>query len=320
MPRLRVVFRVAAGPRQGFGHLSRATVLARALGATAHLSLRGGRQAAAVARARGWTLASGSPRAVLARLAPDLLVIDDPRARAAASWLGAARAAGVPVASIHDLGREHLASDLTIDGSLNLPDGVAPDALVGPRHAVIDPAFASTAGRRRGAGHPRVLVALGAGPRRRMAGRIARAIRAACPDARVRVAGGFVAAGRPDDGIEWLPPLGSLRDELGGATVAVVGGGVTLYEACAAGVPTVGVWVVSAQRPTVRAGAHLGAVVEGGDGRAAATAGRVAREVAGLLDSRNTRESLAIRSRAVVDGLGTGRVVAALRALAQKPL
>ena len=44
-----------------------------------------------------------------------------------------------------------------------------------------------------------------------------------------------------------------LHDELARAGVAVVGGGVSLYEACAHGVAAVGVPVVAAQRPTVAA-------------------------------------------------------------------
>ena len=173
-----VVFRVAASPRIGFGHLVRAIHLASALGVPPRVSIRGtvdadgdsppSRRRRAAARSRD------------AVRAPDLalLVIDDPSRAAATPWLRAARRAGVPVASLHDVGIAPLASDLAIDGSLGARrvDGLGVDAAacrLGPAYAVLPPAralappraarervpsepptcwSASAAGSRRGAG------------------------------------------------------------------------------------------------------------------------------------------------------------------------
>src|SRR5690606_6255368 len=71
--RCYALFRVAAGPRLGFGHLRRATVLAGALDEPCALSVRG----AATLR-RPWRQAPPGPDAALQTLRPRLLVIDDP--------------------------------------------------------------------------------------------------------------------------------------------------------------------------------------------------------------------------------------------------
>src|SRR5262245_31960422 len=121
----RVLFRAAAGPRRGFGHLMRCGVIARVLGCGRDLSLRGSASSARAARSLGWRLLGerGTAEKILRRFAPTLLVIDDPSTRAAISWVRAARRLGIPVASAHDLGYGHAGADLTIDGSLQLPRG-----------------------------------------------------------------------------------------------------------------------------------------------------------------------------------------------------
>ena len=114
----------------------------------------------------------------------------------------------------------------------------------------------------------------------------------------------------------------SLAQEYRNATVAVLGGGVSLYEACAVGLPAIGVAVVKAQRPTIAGLARRGAVVDGGaasserDG--ARTAQRIARLVCELLDAPSRRRSLAREGARLVDGRGVERVAAALRRLARE--
>jgi spore coat polysaccharide biosynthesis predicted glycosyltransferase SpsG len=118
---MRVLMRIAGGPRRGFGHLVRSARLARALGVEPIVSVRGGRQAARVARRLGHQVIDGSASAVLAREDPDLVVIDDPNGAAAEHWCRAARRRQVPVASLHDLGLARCDSDLRIDGSIVPP-------------------------------------------------------------------------------------------------------------------------------------------------------------------------------------------------------
>src|SRR5688572_14993465 len=227
---LRVLFRVAAGPRRGFGHLVRT---------------------------------DGSPRSIVL-LRPDVVVVDDPIPGATRAWVAAGRRAGAVVVTVHDLGLGWTDGDVVIDGSVTRTSRVHPSrvALRGAKYAILDPKLVTARRRRPATAGRRVLVALGGGPRREIAREIAEAIVAVDPRAEVRIAGGFATAPAPASrNITWIAPIRGLRDELSRATVAVVGGGVSLYEACAVGVPTVGVPVVPSQTPTVRAFARNGAAV-----------------------------------------------------------
>ncbi len=95
------------------------------------------------ARRLGATILEGSAR-TLVQAGLGLLVIDDPSGRAALPWLRAARRAGIPVASIHDVGVAPLATDLAVDGSLGARRvgglGIAAGACrLGPAYAVLSP-------------------------------------------------------------------------------------------------------------------------------------------------------------------------------------
>src|SRR5512147_396782 len=91
---MRVVFRAAAGPRRGFGHLVRCLSLARALGVRPLLSLRGDASARETALALGADLLADDGMGVLLALQPDVVVIDDPIAADARRWMAAARRIG----------------------------------------------------------------------------------------------------------------------------------------------------------------------------------------------------------------------------------
>ena len=102
---------------------------------------------------------------------------------------------------------------------------------------------------------PRVLVALGGGSHvKGVAQHLADAIYAVCPRAEILVASGFSRGRRkPLRHARWLSTTDGLASALRECDVAVVAGGVTLYEACALGVPAVGLAVVPAQRRAIRA-------------------------------------------------------------------
>jgi hypothetical protein len=321
-PAAPVVFRVAAGPRLGAGHAVRAVRLAQALGVVPLVSVRGDARGALDLSRLGATRVEGGARVVLARFAPRVLVVDDPDPRRGAAWVRAARRVGIATVSLHDLGLGSREADTLVDGSPVRTGAPYPPgrSFVGPRFAVVDPAVSEPA-RRPGPRGKRVLVALGGGARRHVAARLARCIRrmSRCP---VVVAGGLAAAEHREDGVAWLGPQPSLVPWLQDATVAVVAGGVTLYEACALGVPVVAVAVVAAQRPTVRAFARRGAVRDGGlltsRGRSDRFA-RVARVVARLLAAPQARRALARRAKALVDGGGTHRVAGLIAQALQRP-
>ena len=82
MPIIRhvaVVFRIAAGPRLGFGHLVRCRAIARALGVEPRVSIRGTAATRRAAATLGLRVLAGGLR-VLDRERPQVLVVDDPSA------------------------------------------------------------------------------------------------------------------------------------------------------------------------------------------------------------------------------------------------
>jgi spore coat polysaccharide biosynthesis predicted glycosyltransferase SpsG len=309
-----VLFRVAAGPRIGHGHLRRAEALARTLGGPSVLSMRG-----AGAPTSLTLLPPGGTGATLEIVRPAVLVLDDPHARHAQAWASAATRRRIPVVSLHDLGIARVESTLAIDGSVTSPAHGWPAArtLRGLAYAVIRPPRRA----RRGVEVDRMLVSLGGGAREALTRAVlAELVRRhpgvdllvpqACHDpqavtgpARVR----RVAA--PDGLAPWFARV----------DVAIVGGGVSLYEAVAAGLPTVAVPVVPAQVPTIRAFAARRLTFDAGGRRGSVTT--VARRVADLVDAmvadRAWRRRVQREGPRLVDGRGARRVARAIHAVAE---
>jgi spore coat polysaccharide biosynthesis predicted glycosyltransferase SpsG len=315
----RFLFRLAAGPRIGFGHLMRCRALARALHVRPLVSIRGGAGARRTARALGCDLAEGT---ALSRI--DLLIVDDPSTRHAHTWLRRAKRAGRPAATIHDLRTGSRAADLVVDGRVTArPLRRGGTALRGPRFTVLDPHVATARAARRphrGERRPRVLIALGGGSYifavvQPLVDGIARR----CPGVTIRVAAGFCRQTRPPlHGARWIGRPDGLTRDLAESDVAVVGGGVTLYEACAIGAPAVALAVVPEQRAAIRAFAARGAATDAGalaDG--ALAVGRTAAAVAGLLGDAPARRRRSAAARRLIDGRGARRVAARMRSLAR---
>ena len=262
---------------------------------------------------------AGPAADVMARLRPEILVIDDPSAAAARVWCETARRAGIPVASVHDLGTAFCGADLTIDGSIVRlrQRGAAARCpgrlLAGVRYTVLDEALRSV--RPTGAPASSVLIALGGGPRHGVARRLALAIREARPALRIRVAGGF---GRTDardaDGITWLGPQRGLASELASCGVAITGGGVSLYEAVTLRTPVVAWPVVRSQMPTVEAFGRKGlaAAVMPGPRRLE----RAVNAVLSAIDSGGAARPHGRRHG--FDGRGARRAASAIRSLARQ--
>jgi spore coat polysaccharide biosynthesis predicted glycosyltransferase SpsG len=318
---LRVLFRAGAGPRIGFGHLVRCRSLARALGVNARVSIRGSAATRAAAALAGWQVLASDRDGEIRTTDPQLLIVDDPSPQAAAVWVRRARRLGIRVATIHDLGLGYVASDLGIDGSIEPRPGMRGGYgdLRGPAHAILDPAVAALRERHVDATPNQVLIALGGGSHVfQFAERLCRAIAADVPDATIRVAAGFADGRRRRPLVhgEWIDAPDGLAAELAAASVAVVAGGVTLYEACALGVPAVAVAVTPAQHQTIRGFAAHGAAIDGGvSGTSGCTVEGVAADVGRLLRSRASGKRLAVAGQRLVDGRGAFRVAAALQQL-----
>jgi spore coat polysaccharide biosynthesis predicted glycosyltransferase SpsG len=178
---------------------------------------------------------------------------------------------------------------------------------------------------------PRIVISLGGGQRAGLSWRIGREIAQAFPDVQVIVAAGFGSVTRAARKKELggctmrnLRPLRApeeLRLEIARATIALVAGGVTLYEAAALGVPAVAVAIVPAQRPTIAGFVRVGAASAAGDASvdAAGVIARVMRRVGRLLDDARARELMTLAQRAAVDGQGSQRVARALQRLIAVP-
>jgi hypothetical protein len=301
------------------------------MGVRPDLSIRGDAAAMRAARRLGARVRPGAV-ASLVRPTPALLVIDDPSAGAASPWLRAARRAGVPVASVHDLGIAPLASDLAIDGSLGARRVAGlgrhrAACCLGPRYAILDPGLARPAARR--AAPPTVVVGLGGGRHALNGIAVARALDTALAGqkgpirARVLLSLGLAsenaaARRRVPPGVVVLDPA-QFRDALAAATVAVVGGGTTLYATCALGTAAVATAVVPGQRPTVRRFARAGLAVAPVAGAVGSPrwAGGLAAAALALLDDGVARAALARRAALTIDGSGAGRAARELLRLAR---
>ena len=181
---------------------------------------------------------------------------------------------------------------------------------------------ASPSGATRRGAVRRVLVSLGGGPREALSRAVADEVMRRLPDVEVLVtqlqalptAAGTRARVRrvsaPDGLAPWLARV----------DVAIVGGGVSLYEAVAAGVPTVAVAVVPAQLPTIRGFARHHLTVSAGlpTGGAHVVARRVAARVERIARSSSLREFVRDDGPRLVDGLGARRVAQAIVAVSKE--
>lgn len=311
-----VLFRVAAGPRLGHGHLRRAEVLAGVLGWPAGVSIRGaGQHHGSLAR-----VATGGPGETLDAARPAVLVLDDPHPAHGRAWVAAATRRRIPVVSLHDLGLARVASTLAVDGSVVSPEGGWPARRVlrGLGYAVI------ARPRRRSASRDvrRVLVTLGGGSRATLTRAIVAELERRYPRLEILVTHGWPegSTGRASR-VRIVRAPDGLAPWFARVDLAVVGGGVSLYEAVAAGLPTVAVPVVPAQHPTIRAFARLGLTVDGA-GRASSV-GRVVRRIADRVGTiaadDDWRHSVWRDGPRVVDGHGAERVARAIAALSGVP-
>jgi spore coat polysaccharide biosynthesis predicted glycosyltransferase SpsG len=189
---------------------------------------------------------------------------------------------------------------------------------------ILDPAVASASRRLRQAPRienrvPRLLIALGGGAHvYALASRLCSAIGRRNPDIDITVARGLHGRRVPPRLTHgrWIDAPDGLAGSLAESDAAILAGGVTLYEACALGVPALALALTGSQHRTVRAIARLGAAMDLGCAPlSGATLGFAAEAVAGLMASDAARASMGRAGRQLVDGQGVHRVAARLALL-----
>jgi UDP-2,4-diacetamido-2,4,6-trideoxy-beta-L-altropyranose hydrolase len=113
-------------------------------------------------------------------------------------------------------------------------------------------------------------------------------------------------------GVEVVSSVDDMAEALEWADVAVTGAGGTVWEALYLGVPTLLVVIAEDQRGNALELERRGVARLLGDGTALDQA-RVAGEIARLLDDPARRQEMSLSGRALVDGRGASRIVAAMR-------
>jgi len=224
----------------------------------------------------------------------------------------------IPVVSLHDLGIARVPSTLAIDGSVVSParGWSAARVLRGLDYAVI----ARPARRRMGGDVRRVLVTLGGGPRAALTRAIVLELQRRYPHIEFLVTQPLpepTSTAAPE--VRVVRATDGLAAWFGRVDVAVVGGGVSLYEAVAAGVPTVAVPVVPAQQPTIRGFERLKLTLCGA--KAGADRARVVKQVAARFDALVTdapwRRRVQQLGPRLIDGRGARRVARAIVAVSR---
>jgi len=306
---LAVTMLAEAGRGVGLGHLRRCQALGRALttaGAQVEVAVAGTGWEAASAVALDWLGDAAALRAALAAHRPDAVVVDSYGADEA--FLRRLRALVPTVVALDDLADRVLPVSIVVNGAwyaARLSYRVDPDTvcLLGPEYALLDLAFAEPVTRPPAAEVRRVLVSFG-GDADTIPALVAAVadVRRVVPGAAIDVA---MAAPAPP-GLDGLPGITvhrgvpSLRGLIASADLVVSGGGMTLYECLASGVPVVATVLADNQRPNVAEMGRAGLIVPAEPSLAAAVA-RVAGDAA-------LRRGLAAQGRQAVDGRGATRV------------
>ncbi|MBI1962822.1 MAG: hypothetical protein HYS37_05580 [Candidatus Rokubacteria bacterium] len=312
-----VVLRADGGRDAGLGHVRRCRALAAALAPWAECRL-------VVDEAPGLESALTAARAggAAALVVDSYRVSDDELARARVHVRVTAR--------VDDTGRFPIPADLVINPAVGLAPPATPGATrycLGPRFALLEPAFGVDPARASPGNVRRVLVVLGGASQAALMAAVARAVRAALPGAALDVVVGPI--GDAADAVARALPGGggvtvhaapeSLRPLMLAADLAVSGGGVTALELAATATPTVAVRLSENQRRNLDGLERAGALVQAGDATDPGLAATVEAAVAALARDPARRRRLGELGRDLVDGRGATRVADELRALVTAP-
>jgi UDP-2,4-diacetamido-2,4,6-trideoxy-beta-L-altropyranose hydrolase len=329
-----VAFLTEAGPEVGLGHVMRCLALARAAaadGARASFLLAPDPRAIALLGRAGqevvpapWPADPAATRGALAALGADTVVVDS--YAASAGFLASLRPDVARVVAVDDMADRGLPVDLVVNG------GVGAEALpyrrrtgtrflLGPRYALLDPAFAEAPAARRADRVSRILICLGGGGHEEPALAALAAAAGAAPGCAVDLVAGALAT--DGSALEAAARRGAgriavhrdrlgLRDLMLAADLAVSGAGVTLHELLATATPAVVICMADNQRPNAAAVERRGAALVAGSTGDPGLRERLESALGRLAGDRALREALGARGRALVDGGGALRVARAL--------
>jgi UDP-2,4-diacetamido-2,4,6-trideoxy-beta-L-altropyranose hydrolase len=332
-----IAFRTTAGKAIGFGHLRRCLTLAAELKKPGAPPIRfwidGDQQACDLAQDAGFEahpVSASEPGATAAfvdRTGVEVLVADSYAiAESAFSyWRHRLRCLVV----VDDLADRFIDADAVLNGSPNataLRYRTAPNCALwlGPEYALLRPIFRGLPKHETTAAIGTVLVTLGGadpgGAMMSAVGAVKRALPAANLDVVVGPLFGPVPqldemarerepAVRVHRGVEDMVPLMMRAD------IAVSGGGQTLYELAATGVPTVAICLAANQKGNIDALAGTTLLAGGGvvPGQDWAPLENACRKLAAEPD---LRRSMSVAGQALIDGNGAARAADMIRSLA----
>lgn len=348
---LRVLYRADGGHPIGTGHIWRAARIMRALAGRVELDARllfaedpFARRVAETMPARAVALPPrsdiGAVKPVLSA-APVLAELErEPADVIAVDMLdtpepdmAALRATGIPLVTFDDRGEGRRHADTIINILVEEP---APDSLPrstrlleGGNYVVLDPVFetASADALRREFGPlRRVFVAMGGADAAGLSVKVARTLRSVkgLDDVQFVCGPAFPhreALRRATAGAPWrcelLDNLPGLLDRYRWCDLAIVAGGLTMYEVCRTGTPSLAVCQpIDHQLELADRLSEAGAMATVGYGLDASEV-RIAAEVHGLAD-RDVRRRMSEAGPALVDGQGTRRVADAILETARR--
>lgn len=328
----RVLIRADGGPGVGLGHVRRCLALATALRAREadvtvvvpdHPALRtvvteSGFAVEAVLSGEAATLLH--TRSLVQTWGAVAAVID--------SYETPGDALRPPLAAvtavIDDLGVRDLPVDLVIAPAASdarQPFEALPGTtvLAGLAYVILHPDFARPVLSNSGGPIERVLLTLGGGDPGGLTVPLVDAVSQAVPTAHIDVVIGPLASDRLADTIARQRarvhvhrPVATLAELIEVADLAVCGGGQTLYELAARGVPAVAVEVAENQRPNLEMLEALGTVRVAGSAADTFVSARVTQLVQELAADPARREAMSAAGRRAVDGRGAARVAEAL--------
>lgn len=327
MREVQVVMRADGGPGIGLGHVRRCVALAEALrgrGAAVTFVVPDHPALLATVADAGFparTVEAGEAatlvvtRVIARELGATAVVLDGYDIRE-----DALRTALAPLTVvIDDLGDRELPVDVVINGNVYAPRlgyRVAPHTLVltGSRYAILRAELADAPERPVRSRVENVLITLGGGDASGLMPALLSTVARAVPRAEIDAVlgplappgldGAMVAAARTR--VHRAPA--SLRTLMCQADVAVSGGGQTLYELAAVGVPAVAIELAQNQRLNIESLVAVGGTIAAGGASAPDLASRVGGLVAQLDGDPARRQAMARAGRGALDGRGANRV------------